>query len=201
MEIIFFSSNMDTIDDWRRRHDIESSESCFDMESLNAKLDETDEYILIADYDSVANEINKMITSNTLPQNLIILERAPEIATGRMLISHGVKAYGNTKMLTVHYLQMIQTVLDGKVWTYPALTAALTTNKKEASLSEDAMTLLNNRLTEKEIEVVKLIVNGYTNDAIASALDITTRTVKAHIGSIFNKLHVNDRVSLVLLLK
>jgi DNA-binding NarL/FixJ family response regulator len=32
-------------------------------------------------------------------------------------------------------------------------------------------------------------------------MDITTRTVKAHISAIFSKLHINDRVSLVLLLK
>lgn len=201
MEIIFFSSNMDTIDEWRQRHDIEYSSSCYDIESLDEKLAETEDYLLIADYDSVAIDINKMITSNTLPKNMIILERAPEIATGKMLISHNVKAYGNSRMLTVHYLQMIQAVLDGKVWTYPELTAALSTTKSKGNLSAESMSLLNNRLTTKEIEVVKLIVLGYTNDAIASALDITTRTVKAHIGSIFTKLHVNDRVSLVLLLK
>lgn len=201
MEIIFFSSNMDTIDEWKNRHNIEYSSSCYDIDSLNDKLEEVEDYILIADYDSVANDINKMITSNTLPDNMIILERAPELATGKMLISHNVKAYGNSRMLTVHYLQMIQAVLDGKIWTYPELTAALSTSKTKDSLSQESMTLLNNRLTAKEIEVVKLIVSGYTNEAIASSLDITTRTVKAHIGSIFNKLHVNDRVSLVLLLK
>lgn len=201
MEIIFFSSNMDTIDEWKNRHNIEYSVSCYDIDSLNAKLEETEDYILIADYDSVANDINKMITSNNVPANMIILERAPEVATGKMLISHNVKAYGNSRMLTVHYLQMIQAVLDGKVWTYPELTAALSISKKRDTLSQESMTLLSNRLTAKEIEVVKLIINGYTNEAVANALNITTRTVKAHIGSIFNKLHVNDRVSLVLLLK
>lgn len=201
MEIIFFSSNMDTIDEWKKRHDIEYSVSCYDLDSLNDKLQEVEDYILIADYDSVANDINKMITSNTLPKNMIILEKAPEIATGKMLISHNIKAYGNSRMLTVHYLQMIQTVLDGKIWTYPELTAALSTTKKKDTLGQESITLLNNRLTTKEIEVVKLIISGYTNEAVATALGITTRTVKAHIGSIFNKLHVNDRVSLVLLLK
>lgn len=201
MKIIFFGSNMDTIDEWKRRHDIKDSISCYDMESLDATLAENTDSILIADYDSVANDINKMITSNNLPKNIIILEKAPEIATGKMLISHNVKAYGNSRMHTTHYMQMIQTLLEGKIWTYPELTAALSTSTKKESLNKESMTLLNNRLTTKEIEVVKLIVTGYTNNAIALELDITTRTVKAHVSSIFNKLHVNDRLSLVLLLK
>jgi DNA-binding NarL/FixJ family response regulator len=192
---------METIDEWKMRHDIEHSISCYDLDSLINLLNDLEDYILIADYDSVAHDINKMITSNSVPKNMIILEKAPEIATGKMLISKGVKAYGNARMLSVHYMQMLQTVLDDKIWTYPELTASLAKNRANKSLSQESQALLNNRLTTKEIEVVQLIMNGFTNDAIASALDITTRTVKAHVSSIFSKLHVNDRVSLILLLR
>lgn len=192
---------METIDEWKTRHDIEHSISCYDLNSLNSLLMGLDDYILIADYDSVAHDINKMITSNSVPKNMIILERAPEIATGKMLISNGIKAYGNARMLSVHYMQMLQTVLDDKIWTYPELTAALAKNKTNKSLSQESQALLNNRLTTKEIEVVQLMMSGFTNDTIASTLDITTRTVKAHVSSIFSKLHVNDRVSLILLLR
>jgi DNA-binding NarL/FixJ family response regulator len=201
MEIVFFSSNMEIIDEWKMRHDIEHSVSCYDIDSLNSVLAKSDDYILIADYDSVAVDINKMITSNSVPKNMIVLEKAPEIATGKMLLSHQIKAYGNTRMLSVHYMQMLETVLDNKIWSYPELTASISHSAANTSLSQESTSLLNNRLTTKEIEVVKLIITGYTNDAIASTLEITTRTVKSHISSIFSKLHVNDRVSLVLLLK
>ena len=93
---------------------------------------------------------------------------------------------------------MIETVKEGKIWTYPALTLKLT---NIISISSDAKKLLKNRLSQKEEEVVYLILQGLTNNAIASKLSITTRTVKAHISSIFLKLHINDRVSLILLLK
>jgi DNA-binding NarL/FixJ family response regulator len=96
---------------------------------------------------------------------------------------------------------MLQTVLDGNIWTYPALTSKLTPNVSKNSLNSDAKKLLENRLSQKEQEVVYLILEGLTNDAIASKMDITTRTVKAHVGAIFSKLHINDRVSLILLLK
>ncbi|WP_415398064.1 response regulator transcription factor [Sulfurimonas sp. CS5] len=201
MNIIFFSSSFDTIDEWKKRHNIEVCTSCYDLNSLNAQLNSSDSAIIIADYDSVAIDINHWISSSTLPQNLIVLERAPEITTGKMLVYHGVKAYGNSRMLTHHYMQMLQTVKNGNIWTYPALTSKLTPTTQKNSLNDDAKKLLENRLSQKESEVVYLILEGLTNDAIASRMDITTRTVKAHVSSIFSKLHINDRVSLVLLLK
>jgi len=113
----------------------------------------------------------------------------------------GVKAYGNSRMLNNHFMQMIQTVADENIWTYPELTAFLAKTAKKISLNENSKKLIEDRLSEKEKEVLHLILEGFINDAIASALNITTRTVKAHVSSIFNKLHVNDRVSLILLLK
>lgn len=200
MKTLFFSSDIDMIDEWRIRHTVENFVSCYDMASLNNELAQSSPTLIIADYDSVSNEVNKLISSNTLPDKLIVLEKVPEILTGKMLIAHGVKAYGNARMLRTHYKQMIQTVEDGKIWTYPELTSALV-KLGATSLSKDAQNLINNKLTDKEIEVIYLILQGLTNDAIGKTINITTRTVKAHIGSIFSKLHVNDRITLVLLLK
>jgi len=199
MQVIFFSTNMDMIDELKSKTDLGQSVTCYDTDSLEIELQKNPSNIVIVDYDSVATQLNKIIASNTLATNTVVLEKTPEIATGKMLISHNVKAYGNSRMLKNHYLQMIETVKNGKVWTYPELTASLLTNTK--TLSDDSKTLIQNRLTTKESEVVYLILEGLTNDAIASKLEITSRTVKAHVSSIFSKLHVNDRVSLILLLR
>jgi len=201
MKIIFYSQNLETIDEWKMRHDVDYSVSFYDEESLIKALTLFDEYVLIADFDSVASSINKMIAANTLPQNTIVLERVPEVVTGKMLIAHGVKAYGNARMLTVHYMQMIETIFSGDVWTYPELTISLVKSVKMDPLSEEARVLVEKKLTEKEIDVVCSIIEGLINDAIAHKLGVTTRTVKAHITSIFSKLRVNDRLALVLLLK
>ena len=201
MKIIFFSLEFGIINEWKSKHNIEHSTSCYDLETLNQKMQDNEPYILIIDYDSVANDINKLISSGAIPNKTIVLERAPEIATGKMLLSHGVKAYANARMQSVHYLQMLETVKQGKVWTYPELTASLAKDASKPSLNDDSVTLIQNRLSPKEIEVTYYILDGLTNDAIASKLDITVRTVKAHVSSIYSKLHVSDRISLVLLLK
>ncbi len=49
-------------------------------------------------------------------------------------------------------------------------------------------------LTEREIEVLKLLTDGKTNTQIADAIVISANTAKAHVGSIFTKLSVKDRV-------
>jgi DNA-binding NarL/FixJ family response regulator len=201
MQIIFFSANVNRIEEWKKRDRDANHFSFYDFESLQKHIDKFKDFIIVADYDSVASEINKLISSKEVPNKLIVLENTPEIVTGKMLISHGIKAYGNSRMLKIHYEQMIQSVAEGKVWTYPELTAALAKAAKKETLSPEAKELIEHRLTDKEKDVLSYVLEGLTNDAIAKQLHITTRTIKAHISSIFTKLHVNDRLSLVLLLK
>lgn len=50
-----------------------------------------------------------------------------------------------------------------------------------------------NPLSEREIEVLNKLCQGENNKAIAEALFVSVNTVKAHIKSIYQKLHVNSR--------
>jgi DNA-binding NarL/FixJ family response regulator len=62
----------------------------------------------------------------------------------------------------------------------------------EACLSHQVISELN-CLTEREREVFNLLASGMTNKEIASALVITTNTVKRHLKAIFEKLKVHTR--------
>ena len=53
-------------------------------------------------------------------------------------------------------------------------------------------------LTARELMVARLVAQGESNREIAEALEITERTVKAHLTAIFEKLQVRDRVQLAL---
>lgn len=199
-KVVLFSKSLNFIEEFHHRVKLETFvESTTAQEALEQA--SGSDTLIVADYDSVASEINKWIASSNIPKNLVVLENTPAIVTGKMLLSHGIKAYGNSKMLTHHFKQLMHNVLKGDIWSYPELTAALMRVGVQKSLSEDAQDLIDIRLSEKEKEVLYLVLEGLTNEAIANKLSITERTVKAHMSSIFNKLHVNDRLSLVLLLK
>ncbi|MGL4994613.1 MAG: response regulator transcription factor [Deefgea sp.] len=56
------------------------------------------------------------------------------------------------------------------------------------------------QLTPQERKVADLVACGNSNKLIARELNISDRTVKTHLGAIYSKLHVPDRVHLALLL-
>jgi len=202
MKIIFLSSNMETVTELTKKHNLIDYISISDLISLEKEIAKIDEaFILFADYDSASSELNRLISLNKLPQRTVVLEKNPEISSGKMLISHKVKAYANTRISIANFEQMLQAVQENRVWTYPELTVALSNSIASPTINNDAKKLVQNRLSPKELEVTYFILDGLTNDAIAQELHITTRTVKAHVSSIFTKLHVNDRLALVLLLK
>lgn len=49
------------------------------------------------------------------------------------------------------------------------------------------------QLTEREFEVLRLLGQALTNEAIASTLDVSVKTVKTHVSSILSKLGAADR--------
>ncbi len=53
---------------------------------------------------------------------------------------------------------------------------------------------LKNNLTARELEVLKLLIDGKTNSQIAQEIIVSTNTAKAHVGNILTKMHVTDRV-------
>jgi DNA-binding NarL/FixJ family response regulator len=54
-------------------------------------------------------------------------------------------------------------------------------------------------LTEREMQVLRLVSLGYTNDQIAHQLHLSTRTIESHLTHIYNKLGVSSRTEAALL--
>ena len=53
---------------------------------------------------------------------------------------------------------------------------------------------ITNILTKRETEILKLIIEGLSNQQIAKRLSISIHTVKAHIESIYRKFGVHNKV-------
>ncbi|HEY4389459.1 MAG TPA: LuxR C-terminal-related transcriptional regulator [Ktedonobacteraceae bacterium] len=62
----------------------------------------------------------------------------------------------------------------------------------------DDKTLSNDLLSERELEILRLISFGLSNQEIANQLVIAMSTVKWHVRQIFNKLGVNSRTQVLL---
>ncbi|MGD9580268.1 MAG: response regulator [Vampirovibrionia bacterium] len=95
----------------------------------------------------------------------------------------------------------IKAVNEGTAWLDPAIAktvlGAINKSQKTApqqlETSEKQTSELSNLLTNRELEVLQLIVEGLSNPQIAERLYITRATAKAHVHSILQKLCVDDR--------
>ena len=112
----------------------------------------------------------------------------------------GAQAYVLKDVKPERLVHVIETVQDGAVWLDPAIASMVLTlvnDPTSLNLQKRQAYVDNNpesELTERELEVLQLIVAGKSNPEIAEQLCISIHTAKAHVGSILNKLCVNDRV-------
>ena len=65
--------------------------------------------------------------------------------------------------------------------------------QEHKALLEDNQNEIQTDLTDREIQVLRLVAEGATNIEISESLFISPHTVKSHVIHIFNKLGVNDR--------
>jgi len=96
-------------------------------------------------------------------------------------------------------MQAIHTVCGGQVWVDPRMATALVEELSHLGPeSTGAAPRDENGLTERELEIVRLVASGYKNKEVGNTLTISERTVKTHLTNIFQKLGVRDRVGLVM---
>jgi len=96
-------------------------------------------------------------------------------------------------------MQAIRTVCRGEVWMDPRMSGALAEELSHIGSEGDPIsTRQENGLTERELEIVRLVASGYKNKEVGATLAISERTVKTHLTNIYQKLGVRDRVGLVM---
>jgi len=90
----------------------------------------------------------------------------------------------------------IRVVADGNALLAPSITRRIIAEfaKKPVPKTYEVET---KQLTDREIQVLRLIARGKTNDEIASELIIGEATVKTHVSNLLTKLSLRDRVQAV----
>jgi DNA-binding NarL/FixJ family response regulator len=88
----------------------------------------------------------------------------------------------------------IRAAAEGESLISPQIAAKVLRRLRAQSSSEDAAETIRAELSDREIEVLKLIANGKDNAQIARELFISPKTVKNHISNILMKLQIDNRI-------
>lgn len=108
--------------------------------------------------------------------------------------AHGIVSKARTGD---HLIAAIRKVHAGEMWVDRVVATTLMADLQRPGRRSDADRARIASLTARERDVVNLVGEGLANKAIAERLTISDNTVRHHLTSIFSKLGVTDRLSLV----
>jgi DNA-binding NarL/FixJ family response regulator len=154
-------------------------------------------------------EATQKIKARHPDQRIIMLTSKDNERDVFAALSAGADAYCMKGISIEALSQAILAVKEGTAWLDPAVARMVLGRFQDDMPSSDVnssptvgkerTTVEDCPLTPREMEVLKLIVDGLSNPEIAEALTITKATAKAHVHSILQKLCVDDRTQAAVL--
>ncbi|KYC41190.1 NagC family transcriptional regulator [Scytonema hofmannii PCC 7110] len=104
-------------------------------------------------------------------------------------LSSGADAYCIKGASVERLLSAIAAAVEGATYLDPQIARRVIENLKPPTASGNTA-----NLSQRELEVLTLMVEGYSNPEIAEKLYLSPNTIKTHVRGIMNKLSVDDRV-------
>ena len=138
----------------------------------------------------------QILETNDNIKVIILTSHVNEIDLNASL-SAGATAYIIKDIRTDYLMNVINMVHSGAMWIDPQVVPFIRDKNNGAipsrQLSRSAFRQNHSNLTQREYEVLKLVVDGQSNSEIAKTLTISEHTAKAHVCNIIQKLVVDDR--------
>jgi two-component system NarL family response regulator len=114
-------------------------------------------------------------------------------------IKAGAAGYLLKEISVEEVADAVRAVMHGQTLISPSMASKLIQEFNHLSRrAEDQRLMSVPRLTEREMDVLKLVARGLTNRDIADDLFISENTVKNHVRNILDKLHLHSRMEAVL---
>ncbi len=121
---------------------------------------------------------------------VVVLTMQSDPAFAREALRGGALGYVLKEAADAELVEAVRLAAEGRTYLHPELGAKLAAEPPEPSGPPDD-------LTEREVEVLRLIALGHTNAEIAGQLYLSVRTVESHRAHIQQKLRLTTRAELV----
>jgi two-component system response regulator NreC len=137
-------------------------------------------------------EATKKIMQLNNAMRVIILSIHEDSELIKEALLCGARGYILKKALKVNLIHAIHEVMRNEIYLYAPLAQQLFKNKSDFQATEIDQVV--DPLTTREVEVLRFIARGYTNNQTAKHLKVSVRTVEYHRSHIIEKLNLLTRV-------
>ncbi len=138
-------------------------------------------------------EVIRQITAAGSPTRVIVLTSFADDQKVFAAVRAGAAGYLLKDIRPQELAEAIRTVTRGEALLSPSIAAKLM-----QEFAQERRPAAPHSLTEREMDVLRLLARGRSNKEIALELGIAEKTVKTHVSSIFQKLDLADRTQAAL---
>ncbi|HLF90909.1 MAG TPA: response regulator transcription factor [Anaerolineales bacterium] len=138
-------------------------------------------------------ETTRQLIKQNADLRVLVLTIHEDYEMVREAIQAGAAGYIIKRAADSELTNAIQAVSRGELYVHPAMTRALLNPQTQ----DTAKSIGGESLTSRELEVLRLLAQGYTNKQIAEELSVSVRTVETHRANITGKLNIRSRVELL----
>lgn len=128
------------------------------------------------------------LRKENLATGLLVLTTYDSDADILRAIEAGANGYLLKDTSREELIQAIEATSSGSSWLAPNIAATVMKQMQRPAAD---------KLSDRELDVLRLVAKGHSNKEIAGAMHISQATVKTHLIHIFRKLDVNDRTAAV----
>lgn len=144
-------------------------------------------------------QVLKEFADKKPPFHIIVLSSYDDLKLVKEVMKLGAKGYITKECASDNVLEAIQVVTDGQEYFCNSVRTKIFNtfaNKNPYPLSYSTQ-LLDKNITDRELEILKLIALEYNTDEISEALFISANTVNTHRKNLIRKLNVKSSIGLV----
>jgi DNA-binding NarL/FixJ family response regulator len=141
-------------------------------------------------------QATEQIRALHLQSRVVILSMYSEESLVRQALRGGAMGYLLKRSVTEELLLAVRAASRGELFISSAVSGSLLAPTLAQQPSSEAETPFDT-LSDREIQVLKLIAEGQTNNGIALVLNVSPKTVEKHRSNLMHKLNINDIAGLV----
>ena len=155
---------------------------------------ETLRVLLVDDHDLFRTGLRNLLEEQSVQVVGEAADGAQAIRMVRELAPDGACGYLMKDSSIQDLMQGISAAAVGESLISPHIASKVLQRVRATGTSEADAALIRAELSDRELEVLKLIANGKDNAHIAAELHISPKTVKNHISNILMKLQIDNRI-------